>query len=180
MKAEHEKLVEKKAALKSALCAARGTVTKFDQIASFWQDIVLEPEEREQQERRRVNKATSSGSGRSGMSKSKSEVVVGVDCPITCGGQEQQPMFSSDDSSLLLSRQSLLLNPLVGENTPVRSDPDRRDRCDSVVDVLKQAPMMLKPMPKPIEINIDLDLIKPPLEEEEYAAAAAAVDAFKV
>lgn len=50
LKKEHAELVDKKIALKTALCAARGTANKFDEIASFWQEFVLEPEEREQQQ----------------------------------------------------------------------------------------------------------------------------------
>ena len=57
LKAQHSDLVDKKAALKSALIAARGMDTKFDQIASFWEEFVLEPEERELQQQRRQRKA---------------------------------------------------------------------------------------------------------------------------
>ena len=167
MKAEHAKLVEKKTALKSALSAARGTVTKFDQIASFWQEFVLEPEEREEQKRRRANKSSSSSSG---MTKSKSDIVIGIGCPIILGEQQQ---FSSDDSSLLLSRHLHLLQSLVGKNYPVVADPDRRDRCDSAVQVVKQGPMMPEPKPRPAEININFDSVEPPLEDDAAAAAAA-------
>ena len=56
MKADHSQLVEKKSALKTALIAARGTNTKFGQIASFWEEFVLEPEEKELQQQRRQRK----------------------------------------------------------------------------------------------------------------------------
>ena len=182
MKAEHAELVEKKSTLKSALCAARGTVTKFDQIANFWQDFVLEPEEREEQKRRRSNAKTSSSQA-SGLVKSRSESIVGNGCPIICGneGQVHQQQFSSDDSSIL-SRHLLLLQPQGSQKNGGlldASDPDRRDRCDSVMDVLKQSPMMpvTKPRP-PVEINIDLEKVRAPVEED--AAAARTTSAFMV
>ena len=49
--------MDKKTALKTAICAARGTNTKFDEVASFWEEFVLEPEEREQQQQQRQHQA---------------------------------------------------------------------------------------------------------------------------
>ena len=49
LKKEHAELVEKKNTLKGALAAARANVSKFDSIASFWDEFVNEPEERERQ-----------------------------------------------------------------------------------------------------------------------------------
>ena len=58
LKKEHAELMDKKTALKTAICAARGTNTKFDEVASFWEEFVLEPEEREQhQQQQRQNQA---------------------------------------------------------------------------------------------------------------------------
>ena len=48
--------MEKKSALKTALIAARGTNTNFGKIAGFWEEFVLEPEEKELQQQRRQRK----------------------------------------------------------------------------------------------------------------------------
>ena len=58
LKNEHAELVEKKATLKNALGAARASVSKFDNIASFWDEFVNEPEEMERKQQRKARMAT--------------------------------------------------------------------------------------------------------------------------
>ena len=89
-----------------------------------------------------------------------------------------------DDSSLVLLHPLLSLQPKSSQKTKTTctTEPsDRRDRFDSAMDCGPSPPMMPEPTPNQIEINIDLDAIKPPLEcssccesPVEIAAAAAA------
>ena len=125
--------MEKKAALKHALCAARGTVTKFDQVASFWQEFVLEPEERERQEQRRIRKAKAEAM----IAKAAADAaaLAATDVEGLQVFMLRQNQFRSQDDSSISARHLLLHQHLddlhvarATETTAVSeatSDPDR-------------------------------------------------------
>ena len=201
---EHTDLLEKKNALRSALCAARGTVTKFDQIASFWQDLVLEPEEKEREQQRRIRKAKAEAAARAPW-ETRAKFTRSKSATMFTGGesttrttttttttnsneiqiQQQsscQQQLSCLSSCLLLLQPSSTLDKSRGCEVMDR-------RCDSVGDRGTRkssglmggngmaASMPAKPKPEPIEIKIDLERILPPVED---AAAAVVVNAFVV
>ena len=196
MKAEHKELVDKKSTLKTALIAARGTMTKFGQIASFWEEFVLEPEEKELQQQRTKRRqqheqgrrwnATKKTTTNVPKAKSCDELVVGkAAAKAAFTGSKQSS--SQDDSSLssCLLLQSLL-HRHISAQTATTSDQrgsDRRDRCASDGDRDccfvggKDMMPMPKPKPEPAEINIDLERILPPVE---YCAVAAAAETAMV
>ena len=183
LKAKHAELSEQKNALKSHLCAARATVTKFDQIAAFWQEIVLDDEERnaQQQRQRRLQQQQRRVSIALKHTKS-AEVVAPRRNSISFSASEQT---FGDDCSLLAERGLLLdLLPMMSKSTDVATNSHTgsssrggkrtkmiRDRCDShAVDCsgVQSPEHMMPPMPpKPIEINIDFSKVMQPVEESE-------------
>lgn len=198
--------MEKKNALRSALCAARGTVTKFDQIANFWEELVLEPEQKEREQQRRLRKARAEAAAvapwktRATFTRSKSaDLFTTIDEETTTTktttarseNKEEQSSSQKQQQSCLSS--CLLLQPLstcVAKNANTSAVMDRR--CDSVGDRGTQrrgdselmggimgmaASMPAKPKLEPIEIKIDLERILPPVEND---AAAVVISAFAV
>ena len=192
MKAEHSDLVEKKNALKSALCAARGTETKFDQIASFWEEFVLEPEERERMEQRRnrlsnkkYNKKGGSYCWKNSISVTKAK-SVGEQAEVGFDIMEKQSdrclqSSSKDDSNLLscLLQTSVLCKTTSGSTATTDQQRSDHRRCDSVEDrgtsrwSGKMEDMMPKPKPDPIFIKVDFSRVQPPVAYHGDAAAAA-------
>ena len=159
-------------------------MTKFDQIASFWEDFVMEPEEKEQREqqmkRRAKAKAAAPYCWWTGCHSVISLEDVEGKAALAAFLLHQKQSSSQDDSSL----SSLRLQPelqiqLSGSTTDASSGRKRSDRrCDSVGDRGMHGGMGMrrgaframiskppKPDAKPIEINVDLERIVAPVED---------------
>ena len=184
LKVQHAALVEKKTALRSALCAARGTVTKFDTIASFWQEFVLETEEKERMENRRTRLARAAA----GNTWTTGKLTKSKSCILAIGGKSESALEHESSRMSQSSLSSCLL--LLGElhKQADCADKARSDRrCGSVGDRKaslsecgfegKPLFMPAKPKPEPIEINVDLERILPPVEGDAVCATTAAIAA---
>ena len=108
-------------------------MTKFDQVASFWQEFVLEPEEKECQEQRRIRKAKAEAL------HARAAAVAAGDAGVVGGHvyMYRQTQFMSQDDSSISARPSLHLQHHLGDllqarasettatTTGAATDPDR-------------------------------------------------------
>jgi len=186
LKAEHAELVQKKSTLRSALCAARASVSKFDSIASFWDEFVNEPEEKERQQQRKARKARARAAAAAVQTESAS-IKKSKSCifKIGCENATKQEGDQTGPSSSVSSWGSLLLlgggklgktgfkaTTATSEESQGGAAMDRRcDSCgdrDSRVSKVVGKPALImppKPMAEPIEIKIDLQRVVAPLED---------------
>lgn len=200
LKKEHAVLVEKKNTLSSALTAVRSSVSKFDNVASFWNEFVNEPEEieRQQQRRARKSRARAAAAKAAKACQAGAELTKSKSCIMEIGGKrwggEQDKQMSSSCSSsswgLLLLQDGLgtkktdTATTMTFKTEDTGSDRSRSDRrCDSCGDrdsrTSKAAGMpalMMPPIPKrePIEIKINFERVVAPLEDQVFPRPSVA------
>lgn len=148
---------------------------------------MLEPEEKlgeQQQQRlrkakaRAATKATWRSSSANRITKSNSAILFTAEETTATEGANSSQLGHRSSSQLQGSVSSCL------NKSSVKVSMDRR--CDSVGDrgttrgtgvmgtLMMANSMPTKPKPEPIEINIDLERIEPPVENAAASAAAAA------